>query len=544
MSDDGSQALRLPRPPLPLPLGLYIGSTVAMAIALVLISANTVGWQGGVMPLVVLCGMGLLSQVLREPNVGSRVAFSFLSIILLASIPIVGPVGCAIVAGVSIAAQPGRVFPRVRVFNTSMHVVVGAVGGLLYHACHGSFHFGEIDGPGPLILRVGLPLLVADAAQMFLNAGLLAGIMRVNSGVSLRVFFVQMVTNSGVAYLGYGIIGFLFVTLWFPAEVGPFSALLILAPLFVARWAFVQYGDEQRSHESALSALVSAVETKDPYAAGHSARMATLSQWIAEPLSLGAQEVQALRFAAMLHDVGKVGLPTRIVRRPGEMSAGDLAVLEQHPDRGADLVSGIDFLSDSLDGIRHHHERHDGRGYPAGLIGEAIPLPARIIAVADAFDSLTMPRPHRPALTIADALVEMESRSGIQFDPRVVEALRRATERHDWLPGDVDDDALAAMTGYFDHDDPEASDLAARLRAPSPPPADSPPPGEPPDGAGDGRRAPGGSEVDPSIPALPSGTRLRLRTLRLRTLRFPTLRFRTLRLRTLRLRTPRLRTPR
>ncbi len=475
MSDHGSGRLPLPRPPLALSLGTYIGGTVLFAIALVVLSSVHLGPPRDLVALVVLCGMGLLSQVLAEPNVGSRVAFSFLSIILLASIPIVGPVGCAVVAGVAMGLQPGHVFPRVRLFNTAMHVVVGALGGLLYLACGGAHDLHTVNGAGPLLLQVGLPLLVADAAQMLVNAALLAGIMHVDSGVPWRVIFVRMATNSGVAYLGYGVIGFLFVTLWVPADVGPFSALLILAPLFVARWAFVQYGDEQRSHESALSALVSAVETKDPYAAGHSARMAILCQWIAEPLSLGAQEVQALRFAAMLHDVGKVGLPTRIVRRPGEMSRGDLAVLEKHPDRGADLVSGIDFLADSLEGIRHHHERYDGRGYPTGLVGEAIPLAARIIAVADAFDSLTMPRPHRPALDIAEALAEMERRSAIQFDPRVVEALRRATERHDWTPGDVDADTLAAMTGYFDHDDPEASDLAARLRTLEDPSADSEP---------------------------------------------------------------------
>ena len=470
MNDDGTPRQRLPRPPLAVSLVAYIGATMALAVALIVVSLMVVGPPRDLVALIVLCGMGLLSQVLREPNVGSRVAFSFLSIILLASIPIVGPVGCAVVAGVTMGLQPGHVFPRVRLFNTAMHVVVGAVGGLLYHTC-GAPDLHAVSGGGPLLLQVGLPLLVADAAQMIVNAALLAGIMRVDSGVPWRVIFVRMATNSGVAYLGYGVIGFLFVTLWVPADVGPFSALLILAPLFVARWAFVQYGDEQRSHESALSALVSAVETKDPYAAGHSARMATLTLWIAEPLSLGAQEVQALRFAAMLHDVGKVGLPTRIVRRPGEMSPGDLAVLEKHPDRGADLVSGIDFLADSLAGIRHHHERYDGRGYPAGLAGEAIPLSARIIAVADAFDSLTMARPHRPARAVGEALAEMERRSATQFDPRVVEALRRATERHDWIPGDVDDDTLAAMTGYFDHDDPEASDLAARLRMLEAPPA-------------------------------------------------------------------------
>ncbi|MEP6797636.1 MAG: HD-GYP domain-containing protein [Lapillicoccus sp.] len=465
MSEEPSVVVR---PALATPLALYIGGTVALAMALVAVSWAVYGLPKNLVALAILCAMSTASHALRELNVGSRVGFSFLSIILLASIPIVGPVGCAIVGGVAMILELGHVWPRVRLFNTAMNVTYGALGGLLYLICGGASDVAQVHGAGQLMLHVGLPLLIADAAQMFTNAALLAGIMRVDGRMPFRVMFVQMIGNSGVAYLGYGVIGFLFVMLWGPADVGPFSALLILAPLFVARWAFVQYGDEQRSHESALSALVSAVETKDPYAAGHSARIALLSQWVGEPLGLGAQEVQALRFAAMLHDVGKVGLPTRIVQRPGEMSREDLEILEQHPDRGADLLAGIDFLAGSLDGIRHHHERFDGCGYPAGLVGDAIPMAARIIAVADAFDSLTMPRPHRPALTVLEALVDLESRSGGQFDPRVVEALARATERHDWAPGAVDEDTLAAMTGYFDHDDPVASDLGARLRAPAP----------------------------------------------------------------------------
>jgi hypothetical protein len=303
--------------------------------------------------------------------------------------------------------------------------------------------------------------MVADVAQMLTNAALLSGIVRIDRGVPLRRFFVQMVTNSGVAYLGYGFIGLLFVILWIPADVGPFSAVIILAPLFVARWAFVQFGEEQRAHERTLSALVTAVETKDPYAVGHSARIADLAEWIAEPLSLSIQEVQSLRFAAMLHDVGKVGLPTRIVRRPGAMTREDLDLLALHPSRGVELLRDIDFLGDSLDGIQHHHERFDGHGYPDRLVGDEIPLLARIIAVADSFDSLTLPRPHRPALSPDAALGELRLRAGSQFDPSVVSALARALERHDWRQVEIDLDTQAAMTEYFDHDDPAASDLAA-----------------------------------------------------------------------------------
>ena len=136
------------------------------------------------------------------------------------------------------------------------------------------------------------------------------------------------------------------------------------------------------------------------------------------------------------------------------------------PGRGVELVRDIDFLADSLDGIRHHHERYDGLGYPGGLAGNAIPEAARVIAVADAFDSLTMARPHRPALSSAEALAQLQTRAGTHFDPLVVKALARVLDRHEWRPPAVDHDDLAAMTGYFDHDDPGAWDVATRAAGP------------------------------------------------------------------------------
>ena len=126
-------------------------------------------------------------------------------------------------------------------------------------------------------------------AQCLLNALMLGGVLRIATGTPLRTQMLKLLGTTGLAYIGYGVIGFLFVVLWIPARVGWFSAVLVLAPLFVARWAFVQYGDELRAHERTLRALVTAVETKEPHNAGHSERVAQLSEWIAEALGLGPQ---------------------------------------------------------------------------------------------------------------------------------------------------------------------------------------------------------------------------------------------------------------
>jgi HD-GYP domain-containing protein (c-di-GMP phosphodiesterase class II) len=162
----------------------------------------------------------------------------------------------------------------------------------------------------------------------------------------------------------------------------------------------------------------------------------------------------------MLHDVGKVGVPTRILRRPRALTAADLESLTHHPALGVTLVRDIDFLHGSLDGIRHHHERWDGAGYPDGLTGEEIPLSSRVIAVADAFDALTTDRAERPGLAPAQALKQIEQRRGRQFDPHVVAALATALERHEWPVTTADEDRLEQMRGYLDHDDPIAWEQA------------------------------------------------------------------------------------
>jgi putative nucleotidyltransferase with HDIG domain len=414
--------------------------------------------------LVVLCVLGVLGTSSAERNVGGRIAFSFASIILVAAVALTGPFGAAVVGAVTyllVVDKQQRV--EVRVFNVGMTSAIGAAGGFVYLMAGGTTDVRQVGGVGPLLLHVGLPVMLADVVICLLNALILSGIVRLTQGTPMRRFVLGMLGTSGPAYIGYGLIGFLFVILWVPAGVGPASAVLILAPLFVARWAFVQYGEEQRAHERTLSALATAVETKDLYTRGHSERVASLCDLMAGSLALGHQDTEALRFAGILHDIGKLAFPTRVLRRADQPSDEDLASIATHPERGVEMVRDIDFLGDSTEAILHHHERMDGTGYPDALRGEEIPLLSRIIAVADAFDSLTTSRAHRDARTVQEALAELRQRSGTQFDPSVVAALERSLSRHGWEPTRLEPTLMVTAGRAFDHDDPAASDLMARL---------------------------------------------------------------------------------
>jgi len=378
-------------------------------------------------------------------------------------VALLGPFGAAFVGAVPNLLGVNKDRAQVRVFNSGMNSAHSAFAGFVYLVIGGPQVVGSGSGAQDLLLHVGVPLMVADVALCLGNAVILSGIVRLSQGTPIRRFVLGMLGTSGLAYVGYGLIGFLFVVLWIPAGVGPFSAVLILAPLFVARWAFVQYGDEQRAHERTLSALVAAVETKDLYTRGHSERVALLCDLMGGSLTLSQQDTEALRFAGMLHDIGKLAIPARVLRRADGLSDADLASIATHAARGVEMVRDIEFLEGSMEAILHHHERMDGRGYPSGLVGEDIPLFARIIAVADAFDSLTTSRSHRDAHTVEEAVAELHRRVGTQFDPSIVAALERGLARHVWEPTQLEPGLMATAGRAFDHDDPAASDLMAGL---------------------------------------------------------------------------------
>jgi hypothetical protein len=249
--------------------------------------------------------------------------------------------------------------------------------------------------------------------------------------------------------------------------------VLVLAPMFVARWAFAQYADQNAAHERTVAALVSAVEAKDRYTRGHSERVARAAVLIGRTVGLSQQRTSTLHFAGMLHDVGKLGVPTRVLQKSGALTDDEFIAIARHPLRGLEMVREIEFLGEALQGILHHHERLDGRGYPLGLAGDAIPEFARMIAVADAFDSMTSTRSYRQARSVAEALAELEACTGTQFDAGYVQALRHALERTDWEPvtrapaeaphtGSVPTGAgvdsgsvpVPVGSGALDHDDP------------------------------------------------------------------------------------------
>jgi putative nucleotidyltransferase with HDIG domain len=145
-----------------------------------------------------------------------------------------------------------------------------------------------------------------------------------------------------------------------------------------------------------------------------------MSLRIATRLGFNEEKLESLEYGALLHDIGKIGIKDEILQKPGVLNAGEYQYIREHPLIGVKIVEGIDFFKDKIPMIRHHHERFDGKGYPDGLIGDAIPLEARIITVPDAFDAMTSVRPHSQSKALQDVLLELEQGKRTQFDPKIL----------------------------------------------------------------------------------------------------------------------------
>lgn len=194
----------------------------------------------------------------------------------------------------------------------------------------------------------------------------------------------------------------------------------------------------EESYLSTLTALVAVVEARDDYLKGHSRSVADYALAVGRQMGLESGQLEALARGALLHDIGKIGVPDAILKKIGPLDEAEWRQMRHHPELSYYILSSLDFLGEALLGIRHHHERYDGHGYPLGLAGDSIPLIARILSVCDAFDAMTSDRPYRRAMTPESAVQELVAKRGSQFDPEVVDPFLRVVRR--WRPdarGDV-----------------------------------------------------------------------------------------------------------
>jgi HD domain len=433
---------------------LYIVLVAAAAAVLVATSPRTDSdIPQPVLVLVVLQILFLVCDSAKTPLTSRQTKWSPSSAATLAAVVLLGPLAAALVGAVSLVSPRRQLLLAERLFNAAMYAVCGLAAGQTYVALHG--HVGP-----PTQLNFGqivIAFAAAAAVHVLANHTLIWGVYRLNrgSGMLRREGLESSLPLLLVSDLGYACLGLVIAALW--PVVGWFSAVLVLVPLFVARWAMGQFAEQQRAYAATMNALCQAVETKDYYTRGHGDRVSRGAVMIARQIGMSSNRTDAIRFAGMLHDVGKLGVPTQVLQKTGALTEDEYAAIQLHPMRGLEIVREIGFLYEALNGIMHHHERIDGRGYPMGLAGHEIPEFARVIAVADAFDSMTSTRSYREAKSIDQAIGELRRGAGTQFDSLIVEAFIAALDVTEWpLPGPATTPADLTIVTVQDHDDPTA----------------------------------------------------------------------------------------
>jgi hypothetical protein len=404
---------------------LYIGAVIAAAVIVLAAGPFTgLNWSQ-----IAVLGVLLVACESTATLVSARgLAWSANTMASLAAVVLCGPVGAAVVSCGTLLGLRRGPSPVQRLFNTAMYVLSAYLAGRAFIAAGGDVGLpGTDDFPG--VIGPFAAAAVVHVAVNFMLLNVVFWLTREPDGSAPRVGldFKLWMTD-----LGYGAFGLLIAALW--SVLGPFTPVLVLLPVFVARWAVAQFAAQQRAYEATVSALCQAVETKDFYTRGHSERVSRGAVMIATEIGMRSERVGAICYAGMLHDVGKLGVPTSVLQKSGTLTDDEYAAVQLHPMRGLDIVREIGFLDEALAGIMHHHERIDGKGYPMGLAGDEIPEFARVLAVADAFDAMTSNRSYRGARPVPEAVAELRKWSGKQFDPAFVDAFVTAIERDGWTP--------------------------------------------------------------------------------------------------------------
>ncbi|MCL6451935.1 MAG: HD-GYP domain-containing protein, partial [Acetobacteraceae bacterium] len=403
-------------------LKLYFGLCIAAGLGVLLAYTIRLTWTELLFSLAFAVGIGALEAVRFVFPSGEAVSVS--SGLVLMVLWLFGP-GAAMAAdalAISVSGAIRRAPFRSVLFNIGQLVLSLGGAWLAYSLAGGLVGRAVFPEALPSLLLSGVVFFLLNS--VFLEVGLALYKQASIWGLwweSVRLFWARW----GIS-LAFG----LFLVAAYP-YFGPLFLSAVL--LFVGGQYVLLRKYAEANQQRAVDSLLELAAARDQFRPGHSDRVLRYATALAEELGLGKDDVRLIRYAALLHDVGMSSVPQAALEKRAALTPAERARIQQHPADGARLVSRLAPLVPVARLVRHHHEHYDGSGYPDGLTGGDIPLGSRILAVADAFDSLTVDQPHRPACTPRMALEELRRHAGTDFDPQVVEGLARVLEREGTL---------------------------------------------------------------------------------------------------------------
>lgn len=347
-----------------------------------------------------------------------------LSVPLFVAVAVYAGPSAAILAGVAsvvplLFSRP-RLSPSKLVFNLGEVILTTSIPALLYVAL-GAPLFALHPTFAPSMV---LPLALVATVGTLVNLAVVGLGLNVLYGESLRSIWASTVSWMLPSTMALGFVGVAIAQILQGVGIAGFA--LFVVPLLVARQTYQQSVLLRQAYADTISSMVAALEAKDVYTKGHSLRVAEYAVLIARAASIPDTSVGRIEYAALLHDMGKVGVSRRVLGKNGGLSAAEYDEIKRHPDIGAHILSDVPYLADLVPVIAAHHERLDGSGYGQGLAGSDIPYEARILAVADAYDAMTSERPYRAAMTHEAAMNQLLEGRGTQFDGEIVETFRKA----------------------------------------------------------------------------------------------------------------------
>ncbi|MEA1940465.1 MAG: HD-GYP domain-containing protein [Candidatus Caldatribacteriota bacterium] len=306
------------------------------------------------------------------------------------------------------------------IFNASQYALTAGIAGIAYQQAGGVVRAQNI-------FRFILPATICALTYCIVNITLFVMVVSFSRNVRIKTIWRTSIKEMVPSYIAEAPMGFLMAIVY--VEVGIIGILLFFLPLLLARRSFELYTKMRKVYLDTIRALAAAIDAKDPYTKGHSERVAETSVAIAQELNLSDKDIENIEYTALLHDIGKIGIADNILGKNSNLTNKEFDKIKEHTVMGAKIIEPVDFLKDSSKAIYHHHEKYNGSGYPDGLKEKDIPLLARIIAVADAYDAMNSDRPYRKKLNKDKILRELKEQSGKQFDPEIVKALISVFDR-------------------------------------------------------------------------------------------------------------------
>ena len=408
---------------MPLKLKIYIGVITSSAIALFIYLIPSLPSLSNMWPvLIFFLAISVFAEFIPVdlPMAGSiTIGFPIDFIIILVYGPALAMLISAISAIISEVLEKKTSWYKI-IFNTSQYALSVGVAGLTYQYVGGVVGFQNF-------FKFAFPAILCALTYCLVNSILVTIVISLAQDSKIITVWRLNIKEMIPSYLAEAPMGFIMAIVY--VEVGIVGILLFFLPLLLARRSFELYTKMRKVYLDTIRALAAAIDAKDPYTKGHSERVAKMSVTLAQELNLSGRELENIEYTALLHDIGKIGIADSILGKKGSLTSQEFDRIKEHTAMGADIIEPVDFLKNSYWAIYHHHEKYNGKGYPDGLKSEDIPILARVIAVADAYDAMNSDRPYRKKLSKDKILNELKDQSGKQFDPEVVKALISVLDR-------------------------------------------------------------------------------------------------------------------